>query len=77
MGRIFRRGYALSALGSFLRAFTCGRVRQLDAVASRLLTVLVGLTRPLGEGPLGHGRGPGPSVEVGRTTLAPTPCPRH
>ncbi len=47
MGRIFRRGYAPSTLGSFLRAFTFGHVRQLDAVASRFLTALVGLTRLL------------------------------
>lgn len=47
MGRIFRRGYAPSTLGAFLRAFTFGHVRQLDAVASRFLTVLVGFTRLL------------------------------
>ncbi len=40
MGRIFARAYAPSTLGSFLRAFTFGHVRQLDAVASRLLTGL-------------------------------------
>ncbi len=44
MGRIFARGYAPSTLGSFLRAFTFGHVRQLDAVASRLLTGLAGQT---------------------------------
>ena len=32
--------YARSTLGSFLRAFTFGHVRQLDAVASRVLTAL-------------------------------------
>ena len=32
--------YAPSTLGSFLRAFTFGHVRQLDAVASRFLTRL-------------------------------------
>jgi hypothetical protein len=42
MGRLFDRGYAPSTLGSFLRAFTFGHVRQLDAVASRFLTGLVG-----------------------------------
>ena len=35
MGRVFDRAYAPSTLGSFLRAFTFGHVRQLDAVASR------------------------------------------
>jgi Transposase DDE domain group 1 len=40
MGRVFARAYAPSTLGSFLRAFTFGHVRQLDAVASRLLTGL-------------------------------------
>jgi hypothetical protein len=40
MGRVFQRAYAPSTLGSFLRAFTFGHVRQLDAVASRFLTNL-------------------------------------
>jgi len=40
MRTIFDRPYAPSTLGSFLREFTFGHVRQLDAVASRLLTVL-------------------------------------
>ena len=40
MGRVFDRAYAPSTLGSFLRAFTFGHVRQLDAVASRFLTAL-------------------------------------
>ena len=37
MNRLFSRIYAPSTLGSFLRAFTFGHVRQLDAVASRFL----------------------------------------
>src|SRR3954465_8527194 len=41
MGRLFDRPYAPSTLGSFLRAFTFGHVRQLDAVASRFLGGLV------------------------------------
>ena len=45
MGRVFARAYAPSTLGSFLRAFTFGHVRQLDAVASRFLIALAGLTR--------------------------------
>jgi hypothetical protein len=40
MGRLFDRTYAPSTLGSFLREFTFGHVRQLDAVASRVLTGL-------------------------------------
>ena len=44
MGRVFARAYAPSTLGSFLRAFTFGHVRQLDAIASRLLIALAGLT---------------------------------
>jgi hypothetical protein len=40
MGRVFAGAYAPSTLGSFLRAFTFGHVRQLDAVASRFLTRL-------------------------------------
>src|SRR5215213_5881114 len=40
MGRIFANAYAPSTLGSFLRSFTFGHVRQLDAVASRFLTRL-------------------------------------
>ena len=37
MGTLFDRPYAPSTLGSFLREFAFGHVRQLDAVASRLL----------------------------------------
>ncbi len=40
MGRVFANAYAPSTLGSFLRTFTFGHVRQLDAVASRFLTGL-------------------------------------
>ena len=40
MGRVFNRAYAPSTLGSFLRSFTFGHVRQLDAVAARFLTRL-------------------------------------
>jgi hypothetical protein len=48
MGRVFTGGYAPSTLGSFLRAFAFGHVRQLDAVASRFLLALAGLTGLLG-----------------------------
>jgi hypothetical protein len=44
MGRLFDRSYAPSTLGSFLREFTFGHVRQLDAVASRFLAALAGRT---------------------------------
>jgi len=37
MGRLFHRTYAPSTLGLFLREFRFGHVRQLDAVASRVL----------------------------------------
>jgi hypothetical protein len=40
MGRVFANAYAPSTLGSFLRSFTFGHVRQLDAVASRFLVRL-------------------------------------
>jgi len=49
MGRIFTNAYAPSTLGSFLRAFTFGHVRQLDAVGSRFLTALAARTRLLPE----------------------------
>jgi hypothetical protein len=44
MGRVFDRAYAPSTLGSFLRSFAFGHVRQLDAVASRLLGHLASAT---------------------------------
>jgi hypothetical protein len=40
MGRLFARTYAPSTLGSFLREFRFGHVRQLDAVASRVLATV-------------------------------------
>ena len=42
MGRLFSGVRAPSTLGTFLRSFTFGHVRQLDAVASRLLIDLAG-----------------------------------
>ena len=44
MGKVFTNAYAPSTLGSFLRSFTFGHVRQLDAVASRFLTDLADQT---------------------------------
>ncbi len=58
MGRVFARAYAPSTLGSFLRAFTFGHVRQLDAVASRFLLALarlIGLTPPVPAPAVGAG----------------------
>lgn len=40
MGRVFDHPYAPSTLGSFLREFRFGHVRQLDAIASRMLVGL-------------------------------------
>lgn len=48
MKKLFTQIYAPSTLGSFLRKFTFGHVRQLDAVASRFLAALAGLTWVLG-----------------------------
>lgn len=42
MSTLFDRIYAPSTLGSFLRSFTFGHVRQLDAIASRFLVGLAG-----------------------------------
>jgi hypothetical protein len=44
MGRVFHDAYAPSTLGSFLRSFTFGHVRQLDAVAARFLVGLAEVT---------------------------------
>lgn len=44
MAKLFDRVYAPSTLGSFLRAFQFGHVRQLDAVAARVLQNLVSRT---------------------------------
>ena len=44
MGRLFTGVAAPSTLGSFLRAFTFGHVRQLDAVAAGLITRLAART---------------------------------
>ena len=44
IGRLFAFCYAPSTLGSFLRTFTFGHVRQLDAVATRFLSGLAANT---------------------------------
>ena len=46
MGRLFTGVRAPSTLGTFLRSFTFGHVRQLDAVAARFLAALAG-TAPI------------------------------
>ena len=48
LAKVFTGAYAPSTLGSFLRSFTFGHVRQLDAVASRFLIGLVEHTDLLG-----------------------------
>ena len=50
MDRLFGGVRAPSTLGTFLRAFTFGHVRQLDAVAARLLVGLAGRSPLLGGG---------------------------
>ena len=69
MGRLFARAYAPSTLGSFLRAFTFGHVRQLDAVASRFLIALAGMTPLLGATP-----GPAGETEGAREARVGTRC---
>ena len=51
MSRLFSRIYAPSTLGSFLRAFRFGHVRQLDAIAARFLLAVAGLTSLFGRHP--------------------------
>jgi hypothetical protein len=48
IGKVLPGGYAPSTLGSFLRTFTFGHVRQVDAVATRFLTNLAEHTALLG-----------------------------
>ncbi len=50
MGRVFKNAFAPSTMGSFLRAFSFGHVRQLDAVASRVLTGLAAQAPLVAEG---------------------------
>jgi hypothetical protein len=52
MGRVFDRPYAPSTLGSFLRCFRFGHVRQLDAVAARMLAGLAAATPVIRSGPV-------------------------
>ena len=73
MGRLFAAIYAPSTLGSFLRAFAFGHVRQLDAVASRFLVALtdlarLGTTKPT-PAPADAGRGGFAFVDVDDTVI--------
>ena len=72
MGRVFTRTYAPSTLGQFLRAFTFGHVRQLDAVASRFLLKLAGLTPLLGNSGSGPEAGPEADGRGGQQRAPPT-----
>ena len=49
MGKVFAGAYAPSTLGQFLRSFTFGHVRQVDAIASRFLLGLAEHTGLLGQ----------------------------
>jgi hypothetical protein len=54
-GRLFTNAYAPSTLGSFLRAFTFGHVRQLDAEKThRAHAVIEQVHADLKSGPLAH-----------------------
>jgi hypothetical protein len=54
MNKLFANAYAPSTLGSFLRAFTFGHVRQLDAVAARFLARLAAQTPLIGSPSVGE-----------------------
>ena len=64
MGRLFNGVRAPSTLGTFLRSFTFGHVRQLDAVAARFL---VGLAK---NAPILPGVGQGCYVDIDDTIKA-------
>ena len=64
MKRLFTGIRAPSTLGTFLRSFTFGHVRQLDAVASRLLINLAGQAPLL------------PGADSWPTSTSTTPCGR-
>jgi hypothetical protein len=64
MDRLFEGVRAPSTLGTFLRAFTFGHVRQLDAVAARLLARLAACT------PLLPGAGEVAYVDIDDTVRA-------
>src|SRR5690625_849686 len=67
MKSLFGRVYAPSTLGSFLRTFTHGHVRQLDAVATRFLS---GLGRQAPLVPVADTRGAGGAGGTGFGDIA-------
>jgi len=67
MGRLFTGVRAPSMLGTFLRSFTFGHVRQLDAVASRLL---INLARLAPSWPMSTSM-----TRCGRPTATPSKAP--
>ncbi|MDI6912581.1 IS1380 family transposase [Nocardioides sp.] len=69
MGRVFTRAYAPSTLGSFLRSFTFGHVRQLDAVASRFLTRLAAQTPLMSSPDTSAGAGGRVMVDIDDTII--------
>ena len=80
MGRIFARAYAPSTLGSFLRAFTFGHVRQLDAVAARFLLALARLVGSAPTPAAGRRHRPGTrsstwTTRSSRSTATPSRAP--
>jgi hypothetical protein len=66
MGRVFSGAYAPSTVGSFLRGFRFGHVRQLEAVAARFLTELAARTPLLTGGQAGLGQ---PVIDVDDTIV--------
>jgi hypothetical protein len=73
MGRLLPDVRAPSTLGTFLRAFRFGHVRQLDAVAARLLSALAVRT-PLLPG-AGRRRSSTSTTPCGRCTATPSKAP--
>jgi hypothetical protein len=65
MGRLFDDVRAPSTLGTFLRSFTFGHVRQLDAVAGRFLARLAATC------PVLTGAGEVAFVDVDDTVMTP------
>jgi hypothetical protein len=59
MGRLFTGLRAPSTLGTVLRSFTFGQIRQLDSVAAAFLTALAARTPLLAGAGTGHLPGPG------------------
>ena len=74
MGRLFTGVRAPSTLGTFLRAFTFGHVRQLDAVAARLLADLAAAT-PLLPGADRVGLSSTSTTRCARPTATPSRAP--